>query len=199
MSGLFQSLLSLLLLYKYGALFVVIFFSALALPLPISSLLLATGAFASQGYFSLPLSLTVAVGANILGDHFGYFLARRYGRQALKILRIRVPAYLERLERSVVKRPGPAIFFTRFVGATDVLANLVAGFIGIPIGTFLLYDFLGNCASTGGILYAGYLLGTNWQDFSSLFNIAGYILLGLIVIFALGFVIRYIRNSNKGY
>ena len=81
MSNFVALLLSFLLLYKYWALFAVIFVAAVLVPLPTNSVLLAAGAFASQGYFSFWLSLAVAVGANIAGDCFDYFLARRYGRR----------------------------------------------------------------------------------------------------------------------
>jgi membrane-associated protein len=196
MSDFVALLLSSLLLYKYWALFIVIFIAAVILPLPTNSVLLAAGAFASQGYFSFFLSLAVAVGANILGDCFDYFLARRYGRRIIRTLRIRVPSYIERLEEYVRKHPGPTIFLTRFVGTADPLANILSGFVGVSFATFLLYDFLGNIVSIGGVLYAGYFLGINWQDFSKLFSIAGWIVLGCIVIAALALSLWY-RNHNR--
>jgi membrane-associated protein len=189
-------LLSFLLLYKYWALFAAMFISAVILPIPTNTLLLAAGAFASQGYFNFSLSLVVAVGANVLGDSFDYFLARRYGRSVIHMLHIRLPSYIERLEAYVKRHPGPTIFFTRFVGTADPLTNLLSGFIGIPFSTFLLYDFLGNVISIGGVLYAGYFLGIHWQDFSQLFSILGWILLGCIVIAALGVSIWY-RNRRR--
>jgi membrane protein DedA with SNARE-associated domain len=181
MNGFLALLLSFLLLYKYWALFIAVFLSAVILPLPTNSLLLAAGAFASQGYFSFPVSLATAMGANVLGDCFDYVLARRYGRRAIKMLRVRVPSYVERLEAYVRQHPGPTIFLTRFVGSADPLGNLISGFVGIGFGTFLVWDVLGNLASIGGVIYAGYFLGANWQDFSGLFSIVGWILLGLVV------------------
>jgi membrane-associated protein len=196
MSGFVALLLSFLLLYKYWALGIVIFISAVILPLPTNSLLLAAGAFASQGYFSFSLSLAIAVGANMLGDCFDYFLARRYGRRAIAMLHLRMPAYIERLEAYVKHHPGPTIFLTRFVGAADPLGNVFAGFVGVPFGLFLWYDFLGNFVSIGGVLYAGYFLGIHWQDFSTLFSIAGWVLLGATVIAALAVALWY-RNYNR--
>jgi membrane-associated protein len=194
MNDLVALLLSFLLLYKYWALFIVIFISAVILPIPTNSLLLATGAFASQGYFNFPLSFVVAVGANVSGDCLDYFLARRYGRRVIHLLHIRIPSYIERLEDYVERHPGPTIFFTRFVGTADPLANILSGFVGIGFGTFLLYDALGNVVSIGGILYAGYFLGIHWQDFSTFFSITGWILVSFIVIAALAVALWY-RNQ----
>lgn len=198
MNAVVALLLSFLLLYKYWALFGIIFIAAVILPIPTNSLLLATGAFASQGYFSFSLSLAVAVGANILGDCFDYFLARRYGRRTIRMLHIRIPSYIERLEEYVERHPGPTIFLTRFAGTADPLANIFSGFVGVRFGTFLLYDFLGNVVSIGGVLYAGYFLGIHWQDFSTLFSIVGWIVVGCIVIAALAVSLWY-RNYKPTY
>jgi membrane-associated protein len=194
MSTILAFLLSSLLLYKYWALLLVFFFSGLILPIPTSTVLLSTGAFASQGYFNFFISLAVIVGANMLGDYTGYLIARRYGRKALGILHVHVPVWIERLENFLHKYPGSAIFITRFVGTTDVLTNLLCGFSGVSLPIFLLYDFLGNLVSNGSLLYAGYFLGVHWQDFTGLFNITDYILVGIVVAIALYAIIRYKRK-----
>jgi membrane-associated protein len=196
MSGFVGLLLSFLLLYKYWALFVIIFLAGVIVPFPSNSLLLATGAFASQGYFSFPLSLTIATVANILGDCTDYFLARRYGKRALRLLHISLPSYIGRLEGFVRRHPGPTIFVTRFVGTVGETVSFLAGFIPVPFGTFLVCDFLGNIVSIGVVLYAGYFLGIYWQDYSDLFSILGWILLGTTLIAALGIALWY-RNREK--
>ncbi len=197
MNGFVALVLSFLLLYKYWTLFLVFFLSAVILPLPGNTALLAAGAFASQGYFSFWLSFAAAISGNVLGDCFNYVLARRYGRCAIKMLRIRVPSYIERLEEYVKCHPGPTIFLTRFVGSADPLANLLSGFVGIGFGTFLLYDLLGNLVSIGAVLYAGYFLGVSWQDFSGLFIIVGWIVLGFIIVCALVIAVWYRNHDHK--
>jgi membrane-associated protein len=195
MSTILAFLLSSLLLYKYWALLLVFFFSGLILPIPTSTVLLSTGAFASQGYFNFFISLAVIVGANMLGDYTGYLIARRYGRKALGILHVHVPVWIERLETFLHKYPGPAIFITRFVGTTDVLTNILCGFSGVSLFTFLFYDFLGNLVSNGSLLYAGYFLGVHWQDFTGLFNITDYILVGIVIAIILYIIIRHKRHN----
>jgi len=196
MSSLVSPLLSFLLLYKYWALFVVTLSASIILPLPTNSLLLAAGAFASQGYFSFLLSLFVAVGANLLGDLFDYFLARRYGHRALKMLRIRTPSYMERLERYVRDHPGPTIFLTRFVGTIEPLTSLLAGFIGVPLGLFIFYDVLGNLVSDGGIMCIGYLLGANWQSVLKFLSITNWVLAGILIVAAVAAALWY-RNRRS--
>jgi membrane protein DedA with SNARE-associated domain len=195
MSNILPFLLSFLLLYKYWTIFVLVFIAAVIVPIPVNTLLLAAGAFASQGYFSFSISIVVAVLANVLGDCFDFFLARRYNRQILHLMHIRVPTYFARLEAFVQKYPGSAIFLTRFVGTIEPIVSLLCGFIGIGFMTFLLYDFLGNLVSNGIVLGAGYFLGIHWQDFSGLFSTTDYILVGLIIVAVLCIVMwRKKRN-----
>ena len=196
MSAILSFLLSSLLLYKYWALLLIFYFSGLILPIPTSTVLLSTGAFASQGYFNFFISLAVIVGANVLGDYTGYLVAHRYGRKAFTMMHVHVPVWMEKLEAFVHRHPGSAVFVTRFVGTTDVLANLLCGFGSVSAFTFLFYDIIGNIVSDGWLLYAGYFLGVHWQDFTGLFNITDYILIGLIVIIALS-VVMWNKRRNK--
>ena len=198
MSNILTFILSFLLLYKYWTLFVVFFFAGLILPIPTSSILLATGAFASQGYFNFFISLLVIVGANVLGDYVGYFVAQRYGRKAFQIMHVRVPVWIEKMEDFIRKYPGPAIFITRFVGTTDVIANLLCGFSGVSVLTFIFYDFIGNLVSDGSLLYAGYFLGIHWQDFTGILNVTDYVIIGVVVVGVLSiFVWRKSRKTAK--
>jgi membrane-associated protein len=188
MTNTLSYLLSFLLLYKYGALFVLFFVAGLALPIPTSSVLLATGAFASQGYFNFFISAGIIVASNMLGDYVGYFIAKKYGRRAFELMHIKVPAWVEKLEGFLHRYPGSAIFLTRFVGTTDVLANLLCGFGGVSTQKFLWYDFLGNAVADGGILYIGYFLGVHWQDFTGVFGITDYILIAVVVIIVISII-----------
>jgi len=185
MTGTLSFLLSSLLLYKYWTLFVAIFLAAIIVPIPVNTLLLASGAFAGQGYMSFSISLFVAVLANIIGDSIDFFLARRYGRPILQKMKIRIPTYMERLERFVIKYPGGTIFATRFVGTIEPITSLLCGFVGIKFSKFLFYDFLGNVVADGIVIYAGYFLGAHWQDFTGIFNITDYILLVVMILVAI--------------
>jgi len=67
------------LIYKYAAIFTIAFFGAIILPLPVNAMLLAIGAFSSQGYLIYGGSLTAAVTGNVLGDVTDYLATRKYG------------------------------------------------------------------------------------------------------------------------
>ena len=196
MNNFLALLLSLLLLYKYWALFIVIFLAAVIVPFPSNSILLATGAFASQGYFSFTVSLVVAVSANVLGDCVDYMLAARYGRPALRLLHIHVPTYIERLEEFVRSYPRSTIFITRFVGTVEEVVSFLAGFTRVSFHIFLIYDLLGNLVSIGGVLYVGYFTGIHWQDVSTLVGLTNWICVGCVGVVCMA-VFLWRQNSTR--
>lgn len=178
------ALLSYLLLYKYIALFLFVFSVAIIVPLPINPLLLATGAFASFGYFNLPISIVVAVVASVSGDFVDYLIGRHYGPKVFDRFKINKHYYFERFEHGFRTHVGLTIFVTRFAGMpVDLFGSLFAGSIGISAATFLWYDFLGNFASSAIVLVIGYLAGNYWQNFSGLIDTVGWILVIAVVIF----------------
>ena len=122
--------LSYLLLYKYVALFAITYLAAFLFPIPASISLLASGAFASQGYLNLFVVLLVALAGNILGDLTGFVLARLYGKRLLSKIGFRKMIESKQftgLERFLNENSGPTIFITRFVGELGPLVNILSG------------------------------------------------------------------------
>ena len=197
MNAVVVPLLAYLLLYKYVAIFVVMFVASVILPLPTNSLLLATGALASQGYFTFSLAVVVAVGGNVAGDCFDYVLARRYGRRALRMLKVHTPWYVVHLERYMRDYAGLTIFFTRFFATADSFISILAGFSGISVGTFLWYSVLGNLVSDGGVLYIGYFFGANWQEVTGTVSLVEWILLGVFVVCVVMVALWYRRRTKR--
>jgi membrane-associated protein len=187
------TLLSYLLLYKYLALFLVIFTAGLIMPWPANTLLFAVGAFAGQGYFDIWLSFVVAEASNILGDYCGFLLTYLLKYRVVK------RGYLEKLpffasaERYVRKHAALTIIATRFMGTPGSLVNFLAGLSGIPAGRFLAYDAIGNALDIGFFLALGYVLGTFTENISDLLSILGWM---MIVGFLLLVLLKLIRRRS---
>ena len=155
-----------LLLYKYVALFVVTYLAAFVLPLPSGTMLFASGAFASQGYFNLAAVIAVAFAGNVLGDATGYAVAFRYGK--VMIVRVGLGSvlrskYYERAETYLAVFPGTLIVATRFFTQASALVNVLAGLGKMPPRVFFVRDIVGEFLYV--VLYgcAGYILGVNWE------------------------------------
>lgn len=173
MSTIVQAILPYLLLYKYYTIFVITFVAALAFPVPPGTLLMASAAFASQGYMSFWAIVFWGSFGNILGDNLGYWLARQYGVRVLhkigfkKILSS--PRY-KAVELKILRRPGFFILVTRFEVFSNLAGNIIAGLARVPYRTYLAYEAFGEIAQV--LLYAsiGYFIGENWEYASGLIS-----------------------------
>jgi membrane-associated protein len=182
MSYFLSGLLSFLLLYKYWAIFIIVLTGGILIPWPTNTLLLATGAFASQGYFNLALAFTIAVIANVMGDSIGYFLTYKWGFRFIKERHVNRNRYASTITEYMQSHVGLTVFTTRFLGSLDPLTNFLAGLIKIPYKKFVLWSALGNGTDIAVCLLGGYFLGSVWQDFSGITNTMGWILLIVVII-----------------
>jgi membrane protein DedA with SNARE-associated domain len=189
-------LLSWLLLYKYVALAVIVYSSAL-IPLPANATLLAIGAFSSHGYFSFWLSLAIAVGANTLGDLTGYGITRRWGETVTHALRLHKFRFFNQLGEEFRTDAAITVFITRFAGSLSTIANFLAGLVEVPFDTFLFYDILGNFIEPGAALGLGYLVGDYWDNLSGTLEVATAIIAVAIIMFVLVRISQRIARKYK--
>lgn len=189
MTSLIGILLSWLLLYKYLLLFGIFFLSALALPLPGNTLLLASGAFASQGYMNFWLAFSATLLANVLGDVAGYLLTVHYGERVIDKMRLK-RSYLRAMENFVARHPRSTIVISRFGGTLDPVVNVLSGLGDVSFRTFIAFDVIGNFCSLLIVITAGYYLGDNWQSFSGIFSTIGWFLFTLLAAFGVLVIFR---------
>ena len=180
-----NSLLSYVLLYRYWTIGIVVYSAALILPLPANAMLLAVGAFASQGYFSFWLAFAVAVIANTLGDCTGYAIARKWSNFVIRILHLHRVKFFNQLSEEFRTDAAITVFTTRFASSLSTIANFLAGLVGVPFKTFLVNDFLGNIIEPFVVLGIGYLVGSYWSDFSNILEIIAAIIAVAVIMFIL--------------
>lgn len=194
MDALSDLLLSGLLTWGLPVLGLVLVVAALGVPLPVSVLLVAAGAFARQGLFEAPLVAGVGVAGAVLGDTLGFGLGRfaqgwvvqKYGGLTL----------WQRTQTMFGRFGGLTIFLTRFLLPSLALpANLVAGGSGYRFMRFLALDVLGEVlwvAIYGG---AGYLFGSQWESASQILSDAGSWLPGMVLTLGSGYAALRIAVS----
>lgn len=182
MDYIIASLLSYLLLYKYVALFIVIFLSGALLPLPMNTMLVAAGAFIGQRYFDPCLTFGVAEIANVLGDSVGYFVARKWKDSAFVQRFMKKYKYVKKVESFMQKHARLTIVATRFMGAPGTAVNYISGVAGVPVRMFLLCDIIGNALDIGLFLTIGYFLGSFWQEYSDISSLLSLIALVVLCI-----------------
>jgi membrane protein DedA with SNARE-associated domain len=180
------AILTFLLLHKYVALFVVAFVAAFLLPIPASTMLVAAGGFASQGFLSFPAVLLVTLVANVLGDLTGFYIAHRWGEPVLKKIgfgKILRSKKFHELKSYILEFPHSLIYFSRFLTEVGPTVNILSGIVQMPRRTFFIFDLLGEASYVLLYATAGYMLGTQWENNAAFLAKATgtLITLGLIV------------------
>ena len=193
MDRLAAALLSYVLLYKYAALFIFIFVASVGVPLPATMLLLAVGAFASQRYFNFPLSVAVAVTANVAGDFVDYWVTKRFGPVLIKKLDGKKLAGFDRLERYIKAHAGLTLFVTRFLGSLSTVTSIMVALAGMSVRDFLLYDTAGNLVDLLGIMLIGFFLGIYWENAADIIGIGGFIL----ALAVLAYILRKVYDGKN--
>jgi len=172
MSFLAQAILPYVLLYKYWALFIITFLGSLALPIPAGTLLVASAAFASQGYFNIVVLIAVVIAANVLGDNILYWLARLYGKRVLYkvgfLKKILTSKNFGLIEKRINKSPGFVIFISRFEVIATLTVNLICGIGKVAYRKFMTFEIMGAFVDSFFYAMIGYLFGDSWQAVNNL-------------------------------
>lgn len=168
-----QFIVPYLLLYKYWAIFGITLLAALAFPVPPGMLLMASAAFAAEGYMSFGLVVLIGTLGNIAGDNIGYWLARRYGRSVLMRIGFRKILDSEkyaRIEARLRRRPGWLIFISRFEVFSNLAVNIMCGLGRVPYRKYLVYESIGEFLQVLIYCSIGYAVGDNWQSISAIIS-----------------------------
>ncbi len=182
MNFLLSGIISFLLVYKYPALFLMVFLSAIIVPFPVDTTLLAVGAFASQGYFNAAIAFVAAFLGNVIGDITSYFVWKRYGRAIIRERYVQKYKFFLKLENNVRIYAAPTVFVSRFVGIFGPIVNFLCGYTRVRFESFLIGSVSGNAIDTAWPIILGYIVGGYWENFSSLLGILSAIIASLAVI-----------------
>jgi len=145
--------------WRYPAIFAAVILGNVGLPIPEETVLALGGFLAERRELHMPTVIAVGVFAAIVGDNIGYWLGRRYGREALERYGRYIWVRADRLERVSVfmARYGAfAVFAARFVAGARFLAGPVAGAMGMGPRTFIVANTL------GALVYVPYAVGLGY-------------------------------------
>ena len=197
MDALLQSLLTYVLLYKYAAIFVILFLGALPSPVPSATALIASFVFAEQGYLNPVFVALAGFAGYVSGDVLGFWLTRAYGRKLLERLglgRLLRTETVKRLEASVDGHPITTVFWSRFATAISPAVNILAGLAQMPIRTFILIDIVGNIFQVAANFALGWFFNNDW---TYLVDLVGSIGATLFILLLLAIALFWSRHSRK--
>ncbi len=180
-------------LVEYGAtvLFWTVFLEQVGLPIPALPLLIAAGALVGAGKMGLATALLVPVAASLPPDLVWYWLGRVRGGRVLGFLcRLSLePDSCVRDTEHLFHRQGPrALLLAKFIPGFSTVAPPLAGIVGMGAATFLWYDTAGALLWAAVSAGVGALFSDQLELVAGLFDQAGGLLVGLIVVGVAGFI-----------
>ena len=196
-------MLSFLQSYGYLALWITVFVAAIGIPIPITLVLLAAGAFAALGDFNIALLFIISFSALICGDNAGYLIGRIWGSKVLNWVehskrwnRLIPPRTVGRSRYYFRHRGGWAIFLSRFLfSALGGVINLLSGSELYPYRYFLICDTSGEALGAMIPLLLGYIFGASWEAVGDVLGYSSFLILCLFVVILL--VTGLIRNARS--
>ena len=183
--------IALTLIADYGVviLFCVTFLSCLALPVPSSLLMLASGSFAATGDLVLIEVAIAAFCGAVLGDNTGYLMARLSGDRLGGWLdkRPKRAKLFAKGQGFMDKWGGSSVFFSCWlVAPLGPYINYVSGLTRFLWPRFAIWGVMGEIVWVSGYVGLGFMFGDNLTLIASLLGNASGLLTALAVTIALG-------------
>lgn len=152
--------------YGYFALFALLAFGVVGVPVPDEALLMFAGFLCWQERMDLGVSLVVGFTSSICGVSLTYLLGRTLGLWLVErygwVLHI-TPARLERVNQWFARYGRWTLAAGYFIPGLRQAVPYAAGMTGTGVWTFSLYAFSGGLMWVLVFLMLGYVLGPQWQ------------------------------------
>jgi membrane protein DedA with SNARE-associated domain len=187
--------------YGVAAVFAILTFESLGLPLPGEAVLIFASILAERHEMSFPALLVFAWIGGVVGDNIGYLIGRRLGRKIVLQYGRTIGLNADRLARveAVFARYGPiTVAFARFFNVLRQLNGIVAGTLRMDWWKFLLCNALG-CALwilTWGL--GGFYLAEHVSGIKRVTDVLGFIAAALIAVGLTVLVVRHARRARQG-
>lgn len=186
--------------WGYVAVAVLMAMENACIPIPSELILGFAGYLIFAGKMTFSGALIGGMVGGMLGSIFAYYVGfcggrpfvNKYGKYFL-VKQSHVDIAQRWFDRYGLK----AVFFSRLLPVVRTFISLPAGFAQVDIKKFLLYTFLGSLPWTALILYAGVVLGQNWQVMLAIGHEASLVFVGVAVVVVIYFYVRHKRRQGK--
>ena len=163
--------------------------ASIGLPLPVSFLLIAAGAFVEQGDMNYIAVVVASVGGAVIGDHIGYSIGLFGGRSLAERIskRFKAEALLGRAESTMSKWGDISVFFSRWlITALGPYINLTSGITRHKLAHFTLFDLLGEILWVLAYVQLGRLFSDRVAEVTDAMGDLIWVVLGAIALIFLG-------------
>jgi membrane-associated protein len=157
-------------------------------------MVLAGAAGATAG-LSLPWLIVAAAVGSVLGDSFGYFVGRRWGRSLVErwaFTRRVLEPKLATAERYFERRGGVAVFVARWVGALRAVVPVVAGTSKMPYHRFLAWS------ATAAVMWSTVIVSLGWRFGDDMAEVVDKVGVGISLVVVAAIAIWWLRRRRQG-
>ena len=193
-------LIQFLIQHGYSLLFVWILGEQLGLPIPSAPIMLAAGAIAGTGEMHFSLILFVCVAGSLIADFAWYEIGRRKGSSVLRLLcriSLEPDSCVRRTETLYEKYGEKSLLWAKFVPGLNTAAPPVAGMFRMPLGRFLLFDFLGSFFWSGSFLGLGWLFSDQLEDVALYLRRLGFWLVFLLGMALAAYIVQKYEDRRR--
>lgn len=168
----------------YTGVLLAVFAEQLCLPVPSIVFLITAGALASQGQMRTSIIVLLGVSSCIAADGIWFWLGRRWGSQATRLL-CRFTSDPKSCSESALekfRRYGlPVLCVAKFVPGLNLVMPPLVGAEGVSVTVFLALDMLGACLWSSFYVGLGYVFSNEVDLAISLVKHFGTVL-GILVL-----------------
>ena len=183
--------------YGYAALFALLMFGILGLPIPDETLLFFCGYLIFKSRLRFDFTLLTAFAGSCSGISLSYFLGRRYGRRLIHHYGPRFHITHQSVHRvyKIFHRLGPwALTVGYFIPGVRHFTALVAGMSRFRCVRFAVFAYLGAFIWVSTFLVLGYAAGDGWEHTSETLHHWLLLMTAVLAVVALIIWWRYRRR-----
>lgn len=200
MEQFFQAVIHYIDVWGYTAIIILMAMESACIPIPSELIFGFAGYLVYLGRIDFNLAVVAGVSGGLIGSIIAY-LVGYYGGQPFVEKHGRY-IFLSRQHMELAQkwfdRYGlQMVFYSRLLPVLRTFISLPAGFAGVNFVKFIVYTALGSIPWTIALIYAGRLLGENWQKINAIGHQASLIVMIGLVIIALYFLLRSSAKSRS--
>ncbi|MFC5953503.1 DedA family protein [Streptomyces pratens] len=171
-------------------------------PLPSEVILPMAGFAASSGRMGLPAVLLWTTAGSVIGALALYGVGALLGRERTVAIAGRLPLVkvsdIEKTEAWFLRHGTKAVFFGRMIPIFRSLISVPAGVERMRLSVFLGLTTLGSALWNTVFVLAGYALGENWQQVTTVVSAYSKVVLGLAALAVLAFLVLRMLRPGAG-
>lgn len=183
----------------YLALFLILIFSGIGLPVPEEVTLLLGGYLAYLGFVGFYPTLYILILGIVVADTAGYFLGRIAGNWLQRrIIRFAVASLIIAKGKMYFERHGEkVVLFSRPLVGVRVAVPILAGHFRMNFVKFLFYDILGAIPWTVLLVFISYYFGAGLDLIVGAGKLRHGLFFLLIFVIIIASVVKFIKNKKS--